>query len=323
MGFSKLSLIPKAPFWQYFQVLTGWVVLFFLVLHFIRNELLLIEAKKLLWDNGISVLPFIGGFSLIQHAVEVYKLHICFPRIHWIRITVGHLRGVSYTMIGPAILMEFAGKQSMLNNTSERAALLNTVALNRIAQGFPTIVFGCISLFFLSLNPDFSRILDKLIQWNLLDIPMLEPVVWIVVAISLLGIYRIVPLKEIYTLIIDSYHLMLSTNRGLASRLILLSVVRYLVFICQYLLFFLCLGIDYTSLFSLSVFIAFTFFFRMLMPSVGGLQDVAWRALLGLIWTGATGITFTQWSLGVFVIYTSNHLLPTVITLFLGLLRRA
>lgn len=322
MGFSKLLFFRISAIKQHFHTFTMWGIVLFLVFYFYQHISEYTLATELFMKNGTAIMVVIILLSLLQHSIEVYKMYLCLPEKNWMELSYAHVMGISYSIIGPGIVMEYAAKLRLFNNTMERATLLGSVAINKLAQGVPTILFGSMSILYVANTGGVDILSALLDQWHFFDSSKYLLMFLLILLPLLFLAYRVISVQEVLAVCKDSVSFVISANHKLLFQLTLLSSVRYLVYIVQYVLFFVSTSFSQFNWLLLASLVACTFIIRMLMPSSGGLQDVLWRVLLGGFLGGICSISFTVWSLSVSVIWACNHVLPTCAGFCLGLIYR-
>jgi len=274
-----------------FQSAKIWNVLLVILLMFVNWG---IEAKK--WQLSVA---------------KIY-------RISFIKAFKAILSGVSFSIIMPNRIGEYLGRLAYMPE-GNRLKSISVTLVGSISQFYITVVFGVIGLVFLK---------DQLIGQSVIsDIVYRFVLGGFAIAVILLTViyFKISVIEKLfekwltnskYLYLIESLR---TFNVQLLLRILLLSFLRYLVFLVQYFLLFSLFDIALPFVIIASV-VSVLFLDLAVIPSIAlvevGLRGEISLQLMGMFSTNVLGVGLTVAS-----IWLINLVLPAIAgsVLFLGI----
>lgn len=214
-----------------------------------QPPILLLLAFLMVWINwGIEMLKWkdlMSGYQQIS-LWEGYK---------------AILTGVFVSMFTPNRIGEFAGRIVYLKSKQKLAAILTTMA-GSLSQFICTILFGSIGLMFIGHKTDFFQVSQAL----LISMAGFILVILLGLYFNLSVIYRAAILLRVPHQFSRLLLPFLRLDRALLARVLLLSVLRYLVFAFQYGLLLKWVMID-LGFFELIMGVSVVFLIQTLIPT--------------------------------------------------------
>lgn len=204
------------------------------------------------------------------------------------------LNVVSPFGIGDAF-SRFVGISSM-----HRKQTIAALAIDRISQMLPTLVFGLVSVFYLLIQ-GFSL-----------------PLNWIVYAMIALGVVLIsgALVFRLFKEKISEYLLLIhELSWALIIKISSLSLLRYLVFLSQFYFVFWALGSELDGLIVL-LGVAWIFLFKTLLPNMSVLGDLAKREVSAVLFFSFFISDLSVVLVASFIVWLINIVFPALLGVF-------
>jgi len=231
--------------------------------------------------------------------------------ISWLDACRGVLTGVSFTLFTPNRIGEYLGRIWHLSSESRGAAVSLSVA-GGLAQLFITVLGGMVACeflwrggFSLPLLPHtaFASVPFQWLGWSV--------TILLFVLYFNLGEAGSVLVRQRWLQGIRSWvHALMQLSRSELLRVLLLSMLRYLVFLIQYYLLFQFFGVE-ISLSIASMTMAFVFLAMALIPTMA-LADLGLRGQLSIWVVGAFSANTLGIVLAATTIWFINLIIPAV-----------
>ena len=217
----------------------------------------------------------------------------------------GILTGLAYGFITPRSVGDYLGRILQLNKQN-RIQYIGAIAFNRLLQLLITLAVGIIGIYYLIG----FKLLEKeaFIQQSVL-VSILSLIV-----IILFIIYR----KKVVLLCskIDWLHRVISIIAELSGKFVFklttLSLIRFLVFLIQYLIVFWFFEITHSIVVFLSATSAMLLL-KSIIPSINFLSDLGIRSTAATLVFGTIGVPVTTALAISLIIWMINVLVPTII----------
>ena len=269
-----------------------------------------------IWNVLLVILLMFANWG-----IEAKKWQLSVAKIHEISFSKAFkaiLSGVSFSIIMPNRIGEYLGRLAYMPE-GNRLKSISVTLVGSISQFYVTVVFGVIGFMFLK---------DQLIGQNIIsDIVYRFVLGGFAVAVILLTViyFKISVIEKLferglrnskYLYLIESLR---TFNVQLLLRILLLSFLRYLVFLVQYFLLFLLFDIALPFLIIASV-VSVLFLILAVIPSIAlvevGLRGEISLQLMGMFTANVLGVGLTVAS-----IWLINLVVPAIIgsILFLGI----
>ena len=254
------------------------------------------------------------GMEAKKWQLSVIKIY----RISFINAFKAVLSGVSFSVIMPNRIGEYLGRLAYMPE-GNRLKSISVTLVGSISQLYITVVFGIIGLVFLKDQLIAQSILTDLIYRFVLGGCAIAVIVLTVVyfKISLIEtLFEKWLTDSKYLYLIESLR---TFNVQLLLRILLLSFLRYLVFLVQYFLLFSLFDIALPFVIIASV-VSVLFLILAVIPSIAlvevGLRGEISLHLMGMFSTNVLGVGVTVAS-----IWLINLVLPAIVgsVLFLGI----
>lgn len=218
------------------------------------------------------------------------------------------LRGVTGASITPARIGEYAGRMYNMNTVEERWISITTTFVGSIAQNIVTLYIGCVGVFYL-----LTQYSDHMIYRNyaLLTLSLVS-------LIALMGLFF--NAEFVVRLILEQLpiprwkewaKMIRVINSKTKSAILIYSLLRYTVYVIQYLLIAYAYDIPVMSLTSISV-IAAILCIQSLIPLPATISMIARAEIALWLWAsigaGELNILFTTYTL-----WAINIMLPALV----------
>ena len=273
------------------------------------------ESEKI-WNVLLVILLMLAnwGIEAKKWQLSVIKIY----RISFINAFKAVLSGVSFSVIMPNRIGEYLGRLAYMPE-GNRLKSISVTLVGSISQLYITVVFGIIGLVFLKDQLIAQSILTDLIYRFVLGGCAIAVIVLTVVyfKISLIEtLFEKWLTDSKYLYLIESLR---TFNVQLLLRILLLSFLRYLVFLVQYFLLFSLFDIALPFVIIASV-VSVLFLILAVIPSIAlvevGLRGEISLHLMGMFSTNVLGVGVTVAS-----IWLINLVLPAIVgsVLFLGI----
>ena len=264
--------------------------------------------SRMLWD-----LAAVFCLMIINWGIEAFKWKISVSSIQevsFIKAFQAVLSGLSFSVSTPNRMGEYLGRLFYMNE-GNRLKTISITIVGSISQLIITLLAGCIGLFFLRNQIEEAKLVSALwmnvILYGVIFVLLVLVlfyfrISWIVKWIDRLpGIKRFVYLLEA----IENF------SAGLLLRLLLLSLLRFIVFTLQYYLLFILFDVSiswWPAFWTVSV----SFLVMAIIPTIA-IAELAQRgkvviAIVGLYSDNQLGMTFSTAA-----IWFINLILPAII----------
>jgi uncharacterized membrane protein YbhN (UPF0104 family) len=244
--FEKLK-VQKSLLWSV-KFLVFVYVVYYLVIQLQKisvNDFSSLElARPSYLFIAVALVPVNWGFEFLKWKLTVYKIGYSISKGQLIQSL---LAGISSGFITPNRIGNFIGRMLFFKPRQRVLLVLGTLYGN-LSQFLATVFFGMIGLYF-SMN--------HRLTFDYSDVLVILSIVLTALAILLYFMYPFVPLEKLTFLRKKSgvIGLFRSSAKKLVLPLLLLSGMRYLIFILQFSLLLIGFGADYSQemIFSLYV----------------------------------------------------------------------
>ena len=300
----------------------------FLSFFFIYNKLELVSNDTLgdinynsilfKLKNNSSIIICVFFLMIINWLVEAFKWRFMILKIEKISILIS-LRavfsGITVSSFTPNRIGEYAGRVFCLEKGDRIQAVLITV-LGSMAQLLTTILFGSLAFYVL-----YESLITKTEIFRNLEISSLSFILLFIINLSFLLIffnistlvnflmkYKVFYFLENYINIISMF-----SYRDL-FKVLLLSILRYLIFSSQFLILLNLFGVDiglYEAVFSVML----VFFFITITPTIA-LAEIGVRGSVALLVFGLFSNNVVGILSSIFILWIINLIIPAIIGSF-------
>lgn len=270
----------------------------------IRDSL---QSSKIIYLLGaILLVPVNWGLEAVKWKLSVKNIY----PVGWLLAFKAVLSGVSISVTMPNRIGEYLGRMMYIPEGS-RLKTISVTLVCSLAQVLVTMFAGIIGL--LVLHREWLKAFPELMFWSQFIIYG-SVILSVLMALVYFNVSSAVNLTRKW-IKGDRYLYLVEALGGfsfpLLFQLLLLSFIRYLVFVMQYLLLFYLFGV-YVSPGIILLVMTVVFLFMTIIPSIA-LIEVWLRGeilimLMGVFSTNALGISFTS-----VTIWFINLILPAVV----------
>ena len=265
-------------------------------------------TTPLVWNLIAVIVLMIVNWSLeaVKWKVSVRAVQ----QVSFLKAFRAVLSGVSFSVSTPNRVGEYLGRVLYMDE-GNRLKTISITITGSISQLIITLLMGCIGLILLRSEIETGQIISPL--W----IKVILYGVIAVLSVLLLFYFRLswlikwvdrLPGSNRFAYLINALE---DFNAGLLIKLLLLSFLRFLVFIVQYYLLFRLFAVD-ISLWQCLWSVSITFFVLAVIPSFAiadiGLRGEVAIKLIGLFSINQLGILFTT-----ITIWFVNLIVPAII----------
>ena len=245
------------------KLVFGLALLFFILWKIGQEPVLDQLNELLLTKNGAWFIALVVFLMTLNWWLEILKWKILMKstqELSWKQASLSVLAGISTGLVTPNRIGNFIGRSIYAKQEVKTKAVLLTFHAN-LAQFCATILFGIVGLLWLGI--DRLELAPELYLPLVLGLAFVG--LWIYFKPILLNFY---PLNKLYSNAIkDGIKNVNESPFSLKLLVLFLSLLRYAVFLTQYVLLLLAFGAD-LSLLSLMASIALVFLFSTLFPSI-------------------------------------------------------
>ena len=265
-------------------------------------------STPLVWNLIAVIVLMIVNWSL--EAVKWKASVKAVQQVSFLKAFRAVLSGVSFSVSTPNRVGEYLGRVLYMDE-GNRLKTISITITGSISQLIITLLMGCIGLILLRSEIETGQIISPL--W----IKVILYGVIAVLSVLLLFYFRLswlikwvdrLPGSNRFAYLINALE---DFNAGLLIKLLLLSFLRFLVFIVQYYLLFRLFAVD-ISLWQCLWSVSITFFVLAVIPSFAiadiGLRGEVAIKLIGLFSINQLGILFTT-----ITIWFVNLIVPAII----------
>ncbi len=275
-----------------------------------------LHIKQSFYSYKFTYLLAALSLIIVNWGLEAFKWKISLASVYkigWTQAFKGVLSGVSFSVSMPNRIGEYFGRM-MYMPEGNRLKIISISLVGSFAQLLITVLIGIIGLLLLKnvLIKEISGIFIwyRFIIYGLTATCFLMMVVYFNIAGSVQGVKRWFK-NERYAYLVEALQ---NFHLGLLIRLLLISFMRYVVFIIQYSLIFSLFDVHLPLLIILET-MSVIFLTLALIPSIAlievGLRGEISIKLIGLFTTNTLGIGLTSVS-----VWFINLILPAIIGSF-------
>ena len=255
--------------------------------------------------GAMALIPVNWGLETLKWQLSVRSIH----RLSFLEAFKAVLSGVSFSVTMPNRVGEYIGRMAYLPE-GHRLSTIPVTLVGSLAQLLITIIAGAMGLVF--LKPALHRGFPEFSGWylpalgSLLVLALLLLLLYFRLTGSFAFLRRGLPQKFIFLIEgLQAFH------RSLLIRVLLISALRYLVFLVQYLLVFYLFDVDVPPATVFGV-MALVFLVLAVVPSIAllevGVRGEASIRLMGLFSANVLGIGFAS-----ITIWFLNLVLPALV----------
>ncbi len=284
------------------------------------------EQFVLNWRQGnamlIFVVIFLMPFNWLLEAIKWKKLLSPFINITWFRSLKGVLSGVTLAVITPARIGEYGGRIAVLPAEKNWSGLVATL-VSSISQNLSNVIFGFVgAICFITLYLD----IETYAVWGLVLSGTFVLIFAILIYFNISSFKRLLKSvlpNKVLIRFKKQLNMLAQYDDNILKSAFKLSVLRYIIYLTQYVLILKVFGIQIPLMASVSG-VALIFLFQSGIPLPPVLGIVARGEIALYVWSlfstnviGILAATFALWIINLII----PALLGLIIVLNVNILR--
>ncbi len=255
---------------------------------------------------AVLLIPVNWGLEAFKWKISVHSIH----PISFLHAFKAVLSGVSFSVTLPNRVGEYAGRILYMPE-GNRLKTISVTVVGSISQLLITIIAGITGLILLKpqLLEKFEgfRIWYQFVLYGLVIVGIITAVLYFNVS-AVVKLFKRWIREERFIYLVEALRLF---SGSMLLQLLLLSSIRYMIFITQYILLFYLFGVDVDAA-TLMTVMSVVFLAMAMIPSIAlvevGLRNEISIQLVGLFSANLLGISFTS-----VTIWFMNLVLPAII----------
>ena len=272
-----------------------------------------LHIKQSFQSYKITYLLIAVALIPVNWGIEGYKWKISVQKIYPLSFMQAYkavLSGVSFSVTMPNRVGEYAGRMMFLPE-GNRLKAISVTLVGSFAQLLVTLIIGTFGLIIMktTLLQTFPGLLVwyQFLLYGMVVIVILSCLIYFNVSASV-GLFKKWFKSERYFYLVESLR---NFHSHLLFRLFLLSLIRYSVFIIQYILIFYLFEVNVSAV-TITLLMSIVFLAMAIIPSIAlvevGLRGEITLKLMGLFTMNSLGIGLTS-----VTVWFINLILPAII----------